>query len=80
MIASLMMYGRGELADANDRFWHLIRANLMFEAVSGALKHLSSEDQDALGLRGLVRFSMDDYLSVPNPPEDAGVVQNRVGE
>ena len=54
--------------------------DVMFEAVSGALKHLSSEDQDALGLRGLVRFSMDDYLSVPNPPEDAGVVQNRVGE
>lgn len=44
-------------------------AKEIFEAVQNAISDLKDEDRSALGLRGIVQISKQDYLSVPNPPE-----------
>jgi ABC-type phosphate/phosphonate transport system substrate-binding protein len=42
-------------------------ADLMFDAVSGAIEDLDAESREVLSLKGLVRIPVEDYLAVPNP-------------
>lgn len=48
------------------------RATEIAAAVEEAITSLTPEDRDVLGLLGLVRIKPEDYLAIPNPPEDAG--------
>jgi ABC-type phosphate/phosphonate transport system substrate-binding protein len=41
----------------------------IFEAVAEAIDGLELDDRAALGLRGIVRISKEDYLAVPTPPQ-----------
>ena len=45
-----------------------------FAAVCEAIAALSPEDRQCLGLRGLVRIPLADYLAVPNPPAPPAVL------
>ncbi|MFC3087781.1 phosphate/phosphite/phosphonate ABC transporter substrate-binding protein [Tabrizicola soli] len=45
-----------------------------FAAVTEAIAALSPEDRQCLGLRGLVRIPLADYLAVPNPPAPPAVL------
>lgn len=47
-------------------------AAAIFDAVSEAIAQLNAEDRAALGLRGLIRIPVKDYLAIPNPPPEAG--------
>lgn len=51
MIASLMMYARPELAAAHDRFWHLIRTELLAVGVEAP----EALDQSAFGVEAWKR-------------------------
>ncbi|WP_374642049.1 phosphate/phosphite/phosphonate ABC transporter substrate-binding protein [Tabrizicola sp.] len=45
-----------------------------FAAVTEAIAALSPGDRQCLGLRGLVRIPLADYLAVPNPPAPPAVL------
>lgn len=46
----------------------------IFAAVAEAIAALSPGDRQCLGLRGLVRIPLADYLAVPNPPAPPAVL------
>ena len=43
-------------------------APALFAAIDGAIRDLSPDDRDLLGLCGLVAIPAGDYLAVPVPP------------
>ncbi|MEN8935210.1 MAG: PhnD/SsuA/transferrin family substrate-binding protein, partial [Planktotalea arctica] len=48
-------------------------ANLIFEAVKGAIAELDAQDKSLLGIRGIVKISKQDYLNVRNPGNDSAL-------
>lgn len=46
-------------------------ADAVFNAVADAIRALTPEDRDQLGIQRLVKIPKADYLSVPNPPASA---------
>lgn len=48
-------------------------ANLIFEAVKGAIAELDAQDKSLLGIRGIVKISKQDYLNVRNPGDDSAL-------
>jgi len=49
------------------------RVQAVRDSVLQAIEKVNEPDRELLGLRGLVDFSKEAYLAVPNPPESAGV-------
>ncbi|WP_085311431.1 phosphate/phosphite/phosphonate ABC transporter substrate-binding protein [Planktotalea arctica] len=48
-------------------------ANLIFEAVKGAIAELDAQDKSLLGIRGIVKILKQDYLNVRNPGDDSAL-------
>lgn len=42
-------------------------ADLIFEAVEGAINALNNQDPSRLGIKGIVKISKEEYLSLRNP-------------
>ena len=51
-------------------------ADQLFDVIATAIDRLAAADRQAVGLRGITRIPLSDYLAVPNPPAPAQIGQH----